>query len=129
MSDTNPLSRREFAAAAAAGLVLASAADAAQEKPGAAEPPGKLAIDGGERAVKTPPSHAPRWGEPELVMMLAYAYASSEPLDLARAETLANEALALRPEWKYVKATLLPDIRAKRAAKTSHAPGTMTMNT
>ena len=25
----------------------------------------KLAIEGGEKAVKTPPGHAPRWGEPE----------------------------------------------------------------
>jgi dTDP-4-amino-4,6-dideoxygalactose transaminase len=65
MTDTNPLSRRQFVAAASAGLVLANVADAAPEKPLPAEPASKLAIDGGEKAVKTPPAHAPRWGEPE----------------------------------------------------------------
>jgi hypothetical protein len=62
-------------------------------------------------------SLAPRWGEPEMLMSLAYAYANSEPNDLARAEEYARQALALQPEWHYVKDVLLPSIATKRGDK------------
>ena len=58
MTDNNSLSRRQFVAAASAGLVLADTAGAvaaeAENKPATAEPASKLAIEGGEKAVKTP---------------------------------------------------------------------------
>lgn len=69
MPDNSPLSRRQFVAAASAGLVLANAAGAvpadAENRPATVEPANKLAIEGGEKAVKTPAAHARRWGEPE----------------------------------------------------------------
>ncbi len=64
MSDPNILSRRQFVAAAAAGLAAADAARAS-EQPATSEPAGKLAIDGGTKAVKSALGHAPRWGDPE----------------------------------------------------------------
>jgi len=60
MSANNALSRREFVAGTS-GLLLAGAV-----QPGAAaQAAAKLAIDGGEKAVKTPAGSGPRWGEPE----------------------------------------------------------------
>jgi hypothetical protein len=65
-------------------------------------------------APKEPPHPlAPTWGEPELLSSLAFALAQMDPPDLARAEELAREALALQPEWTYVRELLLPMIQAK----------------
>jgi perosamine synthetase len=64
MSDANSLSRRQFVAGASAGLLLAGAASAAAEKT-ASGSGAKLAVQGGEKAVKTPPGSGRRWGEPE----------------------------------------------------------------
>jgi len=65
MNGSNSMSRRQFVAGAS-GLVLAGAAAGATagtaEK---ADPGSKLAIDGGEKAVKTSPVSQPRWGEVE----------------------------------------------------------------
>jgi hypothetical protein len=60
---------------------------------------------------------APRWGEAELLMSLAFAHMSAAPPDLERAEALAREALELEPEWKYVRDVLLPGILEKTRAK------------
>jgi dTDP-4-amino-4,6-dideoxygalactose transaminase len=63
MSDTNSLSRRQFVATASTGLLLAGAAAALPEK--AAANSGKLAIQGGEKAVKLPAGSGRRWGDVE----------------------------------------------------------------
>jgi dTDP-4-amino-4,6-dideoxygalactose transaminase len=56
------VSRREFLAASSAALVAGNLGVA---KSIATEPGAKLALDGGERAVKTTVTRARRWGEPE----------------------------------------------------------------
>lgn len=63
MDRSNSISRRSFVAGAT-GLVLAGAVSEAAS-PSTAEPKIKLAIDGGEKAVKTKCTPALRWGEPE----------------------------------------------------------------
>jgi dTDP-4-amino-4,6-dideoxygalactose transaminase len=65
MSESNSLSRREFVASTSSGLLLAGAAGMAAGKAPAAEPEVKLAIKGGEKAVKDRPGTGRRWGEPE----------------------------------------------------------------
>jgi dTDP-4-amino-4,6-dideoxygalactose transaminase len=60
MSAKDSLSRREFVAGTS-GLLLAGAMQAGA----AAEPAGRLAIEGGAKAVKTPAGSGRRWGEPE----------------------------------------------------------------
>lgn len=63
MDRSNSISRRSFVAGAT-GLVLGGAVGETAS-PSTAEPKIKLAIDGGEKAVKTKCSPALRWGEPE----------------------------------------------------------------
>jgi hypothetical protein len=55
----------------------------------------------------------PTSGEPELLMTLAWAYSNRATPDIARAESNAMAALALVPNWHYVRDILLPQIRAK----------------
>ena len=57
----------------------------------------------------------PTWGEPEILMTLAFAYSTFEPFDYPRAEAYAREALALVPDWHYVRDILLPGIVTKRS--------------
>jgi hypothetical protein len=52
----------------------------------------------------------PRWGEPELLMSIAWAQLNKAAPDLAAAERAAREALALVPHWHYVRDILLPQI-------------------
>jgi hypothetical protein len=60
----------------------------------------------------------PSWGEPELLMNLAWSYLHRTKPDLAAAEKNAQSALALVPEWHYVRDILLPQIRnAKKDAQ------------
>jgi tetratricopeptide (TPR) repeat protein len=54
----------------------------------------------------------PSWGEPELLMNLAWAKAHESTPDLKQAEQYANSALAMVPYWHYVPDILLPQIRA-----------------
>lgn len=68
MSDSNSLSRRQFVAGASAGLLLAGAAAGGS---GQAAEVGKLAIDGGEKAVKAAVTRPPRWGDPEREQLTA----------------------------------------------------------
>lgn len=63
MSETNPISRRRFVAGASS-LVLAGAVGEAGEKT-VSNKGSKLAVHGGEKAVKSCPSLPIRWGEPE----------------------------------------------------------------
>jgi tetratricopeptide (TPR) repeat protein len=52
----------------------------------------------------------PSWGEPELLMNLAWSNMNRKQPDLAEAEQDANAALALVPDWHYVRDLLLPQI-------------------
>jgi hypothetical protein len=56
---------------------------------------------------------APAWGEPELHMLLGWFSLNLEPPDLAGAESHAEAAFVLRPEWRYVRDRLLPQIRSR----------------
>lgn len=52
----------------------------------------------------------PTWGEPELLMSLAWSRLNQTTPDLVAAERHAREALALVPNWHYVRDILLPQI-------------------
>ncbi len=67
------------------------------------------------RAEKTKPATAlmPTWGEPELLMNIAWSHLNKTTPDRALAEKYAREALALVPDWKYVRDILLPQINAR----------------
>jgi hypothetical protein len=59
----------------------------------------------------------PSWGEPELLMNLAWAHLNKVEPDVAVAESYARQALALVPEWQYLRDILMPQIqRARRRA-------------
>ena len=53
----------------------------------------------------------PSWGEPELLMSLAWTSLNQVTPDVAAAEKYAQEALALVPHWHYVKNILMPQIQ------------------
>jgi tetratricopeptide (TPR) repeat protein len=57
----------------------------------------------------------PSWGEPELLMNLAWANLNRATPDLDAADANAKAALALVPNWHYVRDILLPQIREARA--------------
>jgi hypothetical protein len=59
----------------------------------------------------------PAWGEPELLMSLAWSHLNDEPPDLDAAESEARAALALVPNWHYVRDVLLPQIRDAKKAR------------
>jgi len=63
MSGTYSVSRRQFVAGASS-LLLAGAVQGGEEKPAAGQG-SQLAVNGGEKAVKTSPASERRWGEPE----------------------------------------------------------------
>jgi hypothetical protein len=52
----------------------------------------------------------PRWGEPELLMNLAWASLHRTAPDLDAAEQYAKAALHLVPYWHYVRDILMPQI-------------------
>lgn len=57
----------------------------------------------------------PSWGEPELLMNLAWSNLNRSAPDLNAAERYAHAALELVPYWHYVRDILLPQIQeAKR---------------
>jgi predicted enzyme related to lactoylglutathione lyase len=56
----------------------------------------------------------PGWGEAELHMLIAFFFANKSAPDLRSAERHARIALAMRPEWHYVKNILLPQITGRR---------------
>jgi len=58
----------------------------------------------------------PTWGEPELLMNLAFANLNKANRDVAAAERHAEQALALVPYWHYVRDILLPQIRKAKGA-------------
>lgn len=53
----------------------------------------------------------PAWGEPELLMNLAWSNLNRTQPDLAAAERYAQSALQMVPYWHYVRDILLPQIR------------------
>ena len=57
----------------------------------------------------------PAWGEPELLMSLAWSNLNRTAPDLNAAEQDAEAALKLVPYWHYVRDILMPQIRAAQA--------------
>lgn len=57
----------------------------------------------------------PSWGEPELLMGLAWSYLNKSVPDLDAADRYARSALELVPHWHYVRDILLPQILAAKA--------------
>ncbi len=58
----------------------------------------------------------PKWGEPELLMNLAFANLHKSSPDLKAATGYAESALTLVPYWHYVRDILLVQIQKARAA-------------
>lgn len=56
----------------------------------------------------------PSWGEPELLVSLAWSNQHRTTPDLAAAEQYAHSALELVPYWHYVKDILMPQIQEAR---------------
>ena len=59
----------------------------------------------------------PSWGEPENLMSLAWCSLNKTTPDPQRAEAYARQALALVPDWHYVRDILLPQIQSARASR------------
>jgi hypothetical protein len=57
----------------------------------------------------------PSWGEPELLMSLAYSNLNKATPDVNAAELQARSALEIVPYWHYVRDILLPQILAAKA--------------
>ena len=73
----------------------------------------------GLKLLREPPSTnrdplEPAWGEPELLMSLAWSNLHRAEPDLVAAEQRAREALKLVPYWHYVRDILLPQIVAAK---------------
>src|SRR5580698_77297 len=66
---------------------------------------------------QTPPGDPlePSWGEPELLMNLAWSNLNQTTPDLKAAEEDAQAALRLVPYWHYVRDILMPQIQAAQA--------------
>jgi len=60
---------------------------------------------------KTSDALTPSWGEPELLMSLAFSNLNKKTPEPAVAEHYAQRALALVPYWHYVRDQLLPQIK------------------
>lgn len=58
----------------------------------------------------------PSWGEPELLMSLAWSSLNGSTPDPAAAEQYAKSALALVPYWHYVRDILAPQIQKAQEA-------------
>jgi len=63
----------------------------------------------------------PTWGEPELLMNLAWSYLNRSEPDLEAAEQNAKAALNMVPDWHYVRDILLPQIRQAKATHNQNA--------
>jgi hypothetical protein len=63
----------------------------------------------------------PSWGEPELLMNLAWSNLHRKTPDLQAARTDAQAALALVPYWHYVKDILIPQIQNAIDGKPLHS--------
>jgi hypothetical protein len=81
------------------------------------------AMEGYEKGLKAIRNHKttpidslePSWGQPELLMSLAWSNLNRTTPDLNAAEQCARSALELVPDWHYVRDILMPQIQeAKR---------------
>ena len=59
----------------------------------------------------------PTWGEPELLMSLAWSNLNRTAPDLKSAEGFARSASVLVPYWHYVRDILLPQIQTAEVAR------------
>ena len=57
----------------------------------------------------------PSWGEPELLMNLAWSHLNKKAPDFEQAERCARSALGIVPYWHYVRDILLPQILEAKA--------------
>jgi hypothetical protein len=57
----------------------------------------------------------PSWGEPELLMNLAWSNLNRTTPDLKAADEDAQAALKIVPYWHYVRDILVPQIQAAQA--------------
>jgi hypothetical protein len=81
------------------------------------------AMDAYEKGLETLRTHKsaindplePTWGEPELLMNLAWSNLNRATPDLTAAEKYAQSALALVPNWHYVREILMKQIREAKA--------------
>lgn len=81
------------------------------------------AMDAYEKGLETLRTHKnatndplePTWGEPELLMNLAWSNLNRTTPDLNAAEKYAQSALALVPNWHYVREVLIQQIRDAKA--------------
>ena len=64
---------------------------------------------------KSPDPLDPAWGEPELLMNLAWSNLHKSRPDFDVAEQYAQAALKIVPDWHYVRHILLPQIAEARA--------------
>jgi hypothetical protein len=70
---------------------------------------------GEARRRPTPPNPLePAWGEPELLMNLAWANLNKSAPDVEGAERYADSALKLVPYWHYMRDILIVQIRAAK---------------
>jgi hypothetical protein len=65
-----------------------------------------------EHAAVDPQSPLPDWGKPEALMMLANVHLAAN--DVGAARDAAKAALALEPDWAYVRDNLIPKIDATK---------------
>jgi hypothetical protein len=63
----------------------------------------------------------PAWGEPELLMSLAWSNLNRATPDLKAAEQNAQSALALVPYWHYVRDILMQQIRDAKAKQNGNS--------
>ena len=83
------------------------------------------AVETYEKGLETIRSHKgassdpldPSWGEPELLMSLAWSNLNLATPDLKAAEQDAEAALAIVPNWHYVRDILMHQIRDAKAKK------------
>ena len=71
----------------------------------------------GRHTVRAENPLTPSWGEPELLMSLAFSSLNQKTPDLAAAEQYAQQALELVPYWHYVRDVLMPQIRNAKSKK------------
>jgi tetratricopeptide (TPR) repeat protein len=57
----------------------------------------------------------PSWGEPEILMNLAWSHLNKTPADVAAAERYGKAALAQVPYWHYMRDILMPQIQQAKA--------------
>lgn len=65
----------------------------------------------------------PSWGEPELLMNLAWSNLHKTPPDPTAAEQYARAALEIVPDWRYVRDILIPQIEKAKPSSGGANPG------